>query len=180
MTRIYYHHCALQSLNNLHHNIMNNLKRKRKQALFTKDIDLLLYALGDAPYSLDSTVNTLEECLTDFLCNVSQSALGYAKSKNRSRIKIDDLPFTLRNDPYKLARMEYIINQSIRIENAKKIFDDDDKKLTAYADDDDEDDEPGDDNNDQQKQQKLTIKPPEKKRKKYKKRKKADQGENDE
>ena len=161
---------------------MNNSKRKRKQALFTKDIDLLLYALGDAPYSLDSTVNTLEDCLTDFLCNVSQSALGYAKSKNRSRIKIDDLPFTLRNDPYKLARMEYIINQSIRIENAKKIFDDDDKKLTAYADDDDDDDdeEPGEDNNDQQKQQKLSIKPPEKKRKKYKKRKKADQGENDE
>ncbi|CAH6721050.1 transcription initiation factor TFIID subunit 13 [[Candida] jaroonii] len=108
---------------------MNSVKKRKTGRLFTKDIEQLLYSLGDTP--LESTVNALDDCLVDFLSDLSYNTLMYAKSKNRTRVKIDDFPFVLRNDPFKLSRLEYIINQSIKIENAKKMFDDDDKK---YAD----------------------------------------------
>lgn len=103
----------------------------------------MLYSLGDGPYSMDSTVNALEEALVEYLSDLSMSTSIYARSKNRSRIKIDDLPFSLRNDPYKLSRLEYIINQQQKIENAKKIFDEDDRKLMAdYEESEEENPEP--------------------------------------
>lgn len=121
----------------------NNIRRRKKQRLFTKDLEQMLYSLGDGPYSMDSTVNALEEALVEYLSDLSMSTSIYARSKNRSRIKIDDLPFSLRNDPYKLSRLEYIINQQQKIENAKKIFDEDDRKLMAdYEESEEENPEP--------------------------------------
>lgn len=116
---------------------MSSYKRKVRPLLFSKDIEQLLYSLGDS-YCQESTINVLEDCLVEFLADVSQKALMYAKSKNRNRIKIDDFPFSLRKDPFMLSRLEYIVNQSIRIENAKKMFDDDDKKYANLADSDED------------------------------------------
>ncbi|EGV62702.1 hypothetical protein PSN45_000622 [Yamadazyma tenuis] len=120
---------------------VNTSRKRRKQRLFSKDIEQLLYALGDGPYSMESTINALEDSLVEYLSDLSTATQIYARSKNRNRIKVDDLPFTLRNDPYKLSRLQYIVNQSQKIENAKKIFDEDDKKLADYGDEDDDEDD---------------------------------------
>lgn len=116
------------------------LRMRRRPRLFSKDIETLLYALGDGPVSLDSTMNCLEDCLAEYLTDLSQESLQFAKSQGRSRIKIDDLPFALRNDPMKLGRMNYIREQLAKIEKAKKMFDNDTTNVNdEFLDDDDED-----------------------------------------
>ena len=107
------------------------IRRRKKQRLFTKDIEQLLYSLGDGPPSYEQTVNSLEEILISFLGDVCHAASAYAKSQGNSRVRVDDLPYALRNDPFKLSRMEYIINQSQRIERARKMFETDDKNIVS-------------------------------------------------
>lgn len=100
--------------------------------------------MGDGPVSLDSTVNCLEDCLVEFLEDLSRESLRFAKSHGRSRIKIDDLPFALRNDPLKLGRMNYIREQLAKIEKAKKLYDTNNvNEKELFADDDDEDEDTG-------------------------------------
>lgn len=123
-------------------------KRKKRQ-LFTKDIENLLYAMGDRPYSLNSTVSALEDILVDFISRLSHTMVHYAASQGRNRIKLNDLAFALRNDPLKLGRMMYILEQSHKIERAKKLFDEEQGTLDKKGDlfgklgDDDEDEEDG-------------------------------------
>lgn len=117
------------------------IRRRRRPRLFTKDIETILYAMGDGPMSLDSTVSCLEDCLVEFLADLLHESLQYARSHGRSRIKIDDIPFALRNDPQKLGRMNYIREQLAKIEKAKRMYDTNnvnEKELFA----DDGDDEP--------------------------------------
>ncbi|RKP30270.1 TFIID-18kDa-domain-containing protein [Metschnikowia bicuspidata] len=121
--------------------------RRRKRQLFNKDIENLLYAMGDGPVSLDATVACLEDCLVDYLTDLAHEALRYARSQGRSRVKIYDLPFALRHDPMKLGRMNYIRDQLIKIERAKKMYDTNNvnnvnkKELFEDADEEDDDEE---------------------------------------
>lgn len=108
----------------------SSIKRRRKQRLFSKDIETLLYALGDGPVSTDATINALEEILVEYLMDLCHKTLQYSKSQGRSRIKIDDIPFALRNDPLKLSRFLYILEQSSKIEKAKKMFEEKNSNYT--------------------------------------------------
>ncbi|WPK23418.1 hypothetical protein PUMCH_000658 [Australozyma saopauloensis] len=137
--------------------------RRRKRQLFNKDIENLLYAMGDGPVSLESTVACLEDCLVDYLTDLAHEALRYAKSQGRSRVKIDDLPFALRHDPMKLGRMNYMRDQLIKIEKAKKMYDTNNvNEKELFADDDDE----GDDEDGEERAKKTAKKPKKKKPKK--------------
>ncbi|GEQ71260.1 hypothetical protein JCM33374_g4941 [Metschnikowia sp. JCM 33374] len=98
--------------------------------------------MGDGPVSLDSTINCLEDCLVEFLTDLSQESLQFARMHGRSRIKVDDVPFALRNDPPKLGRMDYIRESLAKIEKAKKLYDT--NNVTAnekeyFSDEEDED-----------------------------------------
>lgn len=106
-------------------------KRKRK-GLFTKDIENLLFAMGDAPYTQESTINAIEDILIDYVTMLASKMVHRASSQGRrNRIKLNDLAFVLRHDPLKLSRMLYILEQSHRIEKAKKMFNDDDDAQDA-------------------------------------------------
>ena len=132
---------------------ITNPKRKRKrQKLFTKDIENLLYAMGDRPVSTDATVNALEDVLVEYITQVSYSMVNFAKSQNRTRVKLNDLAFTLRNDPAKLARFRYILEQSYKIERAKRMFDDNNDKYDADSKNDEDADDDEDDDNDEAKE----------------------------
>lgn len=98
-------------------------RRRRKQRLFAKDIDQLLYLLGDPLYGLEPVANALEEVLVEFLTDLCHNALHHARAHGRSKVKMDDFPFALRNDPLKLARIETIIKQSQRIAKAQQMLD---------------------------------------------------------
>lgn len=111
---------------------------KRRQRLFARDIETLLYSLGDGPVSLDSTNAALEDCLVEFYADVSHEALQFARSQGRQRIRLDDLPFALRNDPMKLGRLAYIREHLAKIENAKKMYDADNVlREAAYLEEED-------------------------------------------
>lgn len=114
-------------------------RRRRRPRLFTKEIETLLYALGDGPVSQDATVSCLEDCLVEFLTDLSHESLQFARSHGRSRIKMDDLPFALRNDPLKLGRMSYIREQLANIEKAKKMYDTNNVNEKELFADDEED-----------------------------------------
>lgn len=126
-------------------------KRKRKPRLFTKDIENLLFAMGDRPALTDATVAALEDILTEYLVELCHRFQAYAHTQGRTRVKMNDLVFALRNDPLKLARLEYIVEQNDRIQRAKKMFEaktgnfnengDKGKKGFADLDDDDDDDD---------------------------------------
>lgn len=97
--------------------------------------------MGDGPVSLDTTVTCLEDCLVEYLADLCQSSLQFARSHGRSRVKIDDLHFALRNDPAKLGRVNYIRDQLAKIEKAKKMYDTNNvNERELFADDDDEED----------------------------------------
>ncbi|KAI5949334.1 hypothetical protein KGF54_005569 [Candida jiufengensis] len=150
-------------------------KRKSKnRKLFAKDIENLLYSMGDQPYSLESTISALEDLLIEFITKLSTSMVNYAKTQGRNRIKLNDLAFALKNDPLKLSRMLYILEQQQRIEKAKKLFEEDNDKVKMDDDDDDNnsnDEDDGENDNDEENlqnddNQNLTATG----RKKYKKR----------
>lgn len=127
-------------------------KRKRKPRLFTKDIENLLFAMGDRPALTDATVAALEDVLTEYLVELCHKFQAYAHTQGRTRVKMNDLVFALRNDPLKLARLEYIVDQNDRIQRAKKMFEaktgnfseNGDKGKKGFADLDDDDDEDDD------------------------------------
>lgn len=135
---------------------MSTVRRRRRQRLFTKDIELLLYALGDGPVHVEATVNALDDCLTEYLSDLSHKTLTLARAQGRSRIKMDDLPVVLRNDPLKLARINYIKEQTLKIEKAKKMIDYDNANVDM------DDDESGNE---------TTVKKVGRPRKEYKKKK---------
>lgn len=126
----------------LNHEV-DQVKRRRHHYLFTKDIETLLYGLGDA--ALESTTNALEDILQEYLLNLCTATLAYSRSQHRSRIKITDLAFALRNSPLLLSRYNYINEQTLKIDRAKKMLDDfgEDKSgdLLDHDDDDDEDED---------------------------------------
>ncbi|KAK6203551.1 transcription initiation factor IID, 18kD subunit-domain-containing protein [Scheffersomyces amazonensis] len=115
-----------------------NKKRRKKQRIFAKDIENLLYAMGDRPTSTDMTVQALEDILIEYLTDISYKLAGFAKTQNRTRVKLNDLSVVLKDDPVKLARLHYIMETSYRIERAKKMFED------KGGDDDEDDDEDND------------------------------------
>ncbi|ABN67573.2 TFIID subunit, partial [Scheffersomyces stipitis CBS 6054] len=119
-------------------------RRKRKQRLFQKDIENLLFAMGDRPVSTDMSVLALEEILVEYLSDLCHSTMAYSRSQGRSRIKMNDLAFALRNDPLKLARFQYTIEQSYRIEKAKKMFEENTDAVGASVGNQDSDEEEDD------------------------------------
>ncbi|KAI5959918.1 uncharacterized protein KGF55_005150 [Candida pseudojiufengensis] len=132
--------------------IQYNRKKSKTRKLFSKDIENLLYSMGDQPYSLDSTISTLEDLLIEFITQLSTKMVNYASSQGRNRIKLNDLAFVLRNDPLKLSRMLYILEQQQRIEKAKKLFEEDNNTTNNINDDgiDNDNDESNDDENDRE------------------------------
>ncbi|CAN3359954.1 transcription initiation factor TFIID subunit 13 [Diutina catenulata] len=104
--------------------IQNPLPRRRKkQRLFTREIANLQYGMGDIGDN-DETTAALEDILQGYLQDLCHNMITYARSQGRSRVKMNDIAFALKDDPLKLARLEYILEQQVKIERAKRMLDD--------------------------------------------------------
>lgn len=113
--------------------------------------------MGDQPILSDATVAALEDILQEYLMDLCHQTLAYAKAQGRSRIKMTDLAFAIRNDPLKLARYEYINETTFRIDRAKKMVDDLDKQGYLSDDDDDDDDDENSKNQKEKKKRKNKV-----------------------
>ncbi|KAL6942658.1 hypothetical protein ACO0QE_003843 [Hanseniaspora vineae] len=80
-------------------------RRPKKQLSFNKEINTLLYALGDVPKPATETVKALDDILISYLSDLSVEAYRAALYSNRTKVKLDDFKFSLRRDPIKLARL---------------------------------------------------------------------------
>ena len=72
-------------LPNIHHYPQSPIRKERKrQRLFAKDIENLLYAMGDRPVSTEATVNALEDVLVEYISQISYSMVNFARVKSNT------------------------------------------------------------------------------------------------
>lgn len=73
------------------------------------DLSDLLYAYASAPPHLPSTLNCLDDILTDFIIETCHLAALSASYSRRTKLKVEDFKFVLRRDERLLGRsMEHI------------------------------------------------------------------------
>ncbi|GAO50962.1 hypothetical protein G7K_5078-t1 [Saitoella complicata NRRL Y-17804] len=117
------------------------IKRARKVGLFNKDLKNLMYAFGDDQNPSFDSVNVLEDILVDYISEMvrappcpSLGSLTLARPQcheasriagpTRSKVKMEDFKYALRNDSKKLGRVEQLLAMNKEIAEARKMFDD--------------------------------------------------------
>ncbi|QID87057.1 Transcription initiation factor TFIID subunit 13 [Saccharomyces pastorianus] len=128
------------------------MSRKLKRTnLFNKDVSSLLYAYGDVPQPLHSTVQCLDELVSGYLVDVCNNAFHTAQNSQRNKLRLEDFKFALRNDSVKLGRAEELIATNKLITEAKKQFNETDNQnsLKRYRAEDEEGDEIEEDEDEQ-------------------------------
>jgi transcription initiation factor TFIID subunit 13 len=91
---------------------------------------MLLYAHGDVPTSLPSTVRVLDEILTEFIIELCFEADRPAQLAGRQKVKLEDFKFACRKDPIKLGKIEEVFERKAEIDAARKAIDVNDDKIT--------------------------------------------------
>lgn len=114
-------------------------RRLKRSNLFSKDISSLLYAYGDVPQPLSETIQCLDELVSSYLVDICTIASGVSKHSARSKLKLEDFKFALRNDQIKLGRAEELIATNKLITEAKKQFNENDQQaLRKFREGDEE------------------------------------------
>ncbi|KAK5105832.1 hypothetical protein LTR62_002112 [Meristemomyces frigidus] len=102
---------------------------KAAQTFFSQtDLSELLFAYGDNPPSLPTTLSILDSILVSFITETCHVAALSASYSRRQKIKIDDFKFVLRHDEYLLGRVLEQMFKDQRIQQEKKGVD-----LDIYA-----------------------------------------------
>jgi transcription initiation factor TFIID subunit 13 len=91
---------------------------------------MLLYAHGDVPNSLPSTVRVFDEILSDFIIELCFEADRPAQLAGRQKVKLEDFKFACRKDPLKLGKIEEVFERKAEIDAARKAVDVNDDKIT--------------------------------------------------
>ena len=119
---VYYHNYAMS-------------RRLKRTNLFSKDVSSLLYAYGDVPQPLQSTVHCLDEVVAQYLVDICASAVHTSQTAQRPKVRLEDFKFALRHDPVKLGRAEELIATNKVITEAKKQFNEaDNSALKRFGD----------------------------------------------
>ncbi|AET41445.1 Taf13p Ecym_8158 [Eremothecium cymbalariae DBVPG len=114
-------------------------RKLKKTNLFSKDIASLLYAYGDSPQPLPETVQCVDELVVGYLTDICTSAYKCAQTVHRTKIKVEDFRFVLRNDAVKLGRAEELIAINKVIVDARKQFDNSEGKSLKRVNNKEED-----------------------------------------
>lgn len=92
-------------------------------------VQLLLYAHGDVPTSLPSTIRVLDEIISDFLISLCFEADRPAQLAGRQKVKLEDFKFAVRKDPLKLGKVEEVFERKKEIDEARKAVDVSDDRI---------------------------------------------------
>ena len=87
------------------------------------DLSELLYAFGDTPNPLSSTISTLDEILSDFIIETCHSAALCASYSRRQKIKVDDFRWVLRKNPALLGRVSEQLFREKYIKAQRRLVD---------------------------------------------------------
>jgi transcription initiation factor TFIID subunit 13 len=102
--------------------------RTRGQVFAPDDLASLLYAYGDnvrtrdSPAPLQTTIQTLDEILTDFIIETCHYAALSASYSRRQKIKVDDFKFVLRRDERLLGKVLEQLWREKRMREQRKII----------------------------------------------------------
>ncbi|KAK5163734.1 uncharacterized protein LTR77_010407 [Saxophila tyrrhenica] len=103
---------------------------RNNKAVFTpSEVADLLYAFGDThrtqttPQPLTTTVNVLDEILTDFIIETCHYAALSASYSRRQKIKVDDFKFVLRRDERLLGRVLEQLWREKKMKEDRKVLD---------------------------------------------------------
>lgn len=102
--------------------------------LFTPDLSALMYAYGDVAYPHKASVDTLEDILEEYITDICHEAYRVSRPGRKSKIKVDDIKFALRNDHRILGRVEELLVLQKNITEARKQYDTSEGKLKADLD----------------------------------------------
>lgn len=91
----------------------------------------LLFAFGDVDSPDAETVATFDDILQDYIIDLCYEASRVSRAACRTKIKVDDFKFAMRQDTKKLARVEELLTLQKVITEAKKIFDDKEGRALA-------------------------------------------------
>jgi len=105
-------------------------KNRGQQSFSDQELQMLLYAHGDVPNSLPSTIKVLDEILTDFIIELCFEADRPAQLAGRQKVKLEDFKFACRKDPIKLGKIEEVFAKKAEIDAARKAIDVNDDKIT--------------------------------------------------
>jgi transcription initiation factor TFIID subunit 13 len=82
----------------------------------------ILYACGDHHTPLPETVNCMDEIITDYVIEMCHEADMHARTAGRSKVKVDDFQFALRNDARKLGRIVELLDANRVIQRKRDMF----------------------------------------------------------
>lgn len=97
--------------------------------LIYQTVQLLLFAHGDTPTSLPSTIRVLDEIVSDFLISLCFEADRPAQLAGRQKVKLEDFKFAVRKDPLKLGKVEEVFERKKEIDEARKAVDVSDDRI---------------------------------------------------
>ncbi|KAF2721492.1 hypothetical protein K431DRAFT_284867 [Polychaeton citri CBS 116435] len=95
--------------------------RSKGQVFSTQDLSDMLFAFGDQAPSLNTTVTTLDEILTDFVIETCHAAALCASYSRRQKIKIDDFKWVLRKDTILLGRVMEQMWREKKMKDERKV-----------------------------------------------------------
>jgi transcription initiation factor TFIID subunit 13 len=100
--------------------VPTDINYKRRKRLFTRDLRPMMYGFGDAPQTLPSTVDLMEEMVLEYIMGITQRAgdLG----RKRGRFRTEDLIFLVRKDPKRYARIEELLYMNEELKRARRAF----------------------------------------------------------
>jgi transcription initiation factor TFIID subunit 13 len=146
--------------------IPTDINYKRRKRLFTRDLRPMMYGFGDAPQTLPSTVDLMEEMVSEYIMNIIQRAgdLG----RKRGRFRTEDIIFLVRKDPKRYARIEELLYMNEELKRARRAFEIEDyeqlalerakhakDQKSANCDDKDENDDNDDEENEMEEEDKV-------------------------
>jgi len=83
----------------------------------------MLYAFGDDPAPLASTALTLDSLVTDYIIELCHEAESRARVAGRTKVKVDDFQFALREDGAKVGRVQELMDLDRYIKRERQAFD---------------------------------------------------------
>ena len=76
-------------------------------------------------------MRVLDELAIDFILETCHTAGSHAAYSNRAKIKVEDFQFAIRSSELLLGRVQQLLKEERRIDEAKKLFDKETEKEGA-------------------------------------------------
>ncbi|XVE84053.1 hypothetical protein DITRI_Ditri16bG0138100 [Diplodiscus trichospermus] len=94
---------------------------KRKQGVFQKDLQRMMYGFGDDPNPLPETVALVEDIVVEYVTDLTHKA--QALGSQRGKLSVEDYLYVIRKDFTKLNRCKELLSMQKELQQAKKALD---------------------------------------------------------